>query len=308
MASQVRKLVIIGSGPAGLTAAIYAARGGLNPLVVTGHEVGGQLLLATEIEDFPGFPQGIKGVDLMAKLKEQASRFQTEFLESKVSSADFSQNPLIINTEAGDFLTQTVILATGSTANWLGLPSEKKLIGKGVSACAVCDGPFFKNKQVVIVGGGDVAMKEALYLSKFASNIAVIHRRDILRAQEALQQQIKTHPNIKLILNSTVEDILGEEKVVGVKIKNTKTEEMSEMPTDGIFLAIGSHPNTEFLKGQIDLDETGHIKVFNSTKTSVKGVFAAGDVADLRYRQAVTAAASGCKAALDVEEYLRSTQ
>lgn len=304
--SQVEKLIIIGSGPAGLTAAIYAARGNLNPLVISGREAGGQLMLTTDVDDFPGFPEGIQGPDLMANMRKQAERFGTRFINEDVLSVDFSQKPLTIKTETKTLQALTVILATGASAMWLNLPSEQRLRGKGVSACAVCDGFFFKDKNVAVVGGGDTAMREANHLSKLCRRVTIIHRRDKLRAQAALQSLVKSKPNVKFVWNSTVEEVLGQDKVTGVKLKNTQTGEISDLSIDGLFVAIGHKPNTDFLKGQIELDEKGYVVVENETHTKVPGVFVAGDVADYHYRQAVTAAGMGCKAAFDAEEYLEN--
>lgn len=301
---ETRKLIIVGSGPAGLTAAIYASRGGLSPLVVSGREAGGQLMLTTDVDDFPGFPDGVQGPDLMLKMRAQAKRFGTQFLEEDVKSVDFSKKPFTITTENKTLQTESVILATGASAMWLNLPSEQKLRGKGVSACAVCDGLFFKGKDVVVVGGGDTAMREAQHLSKVCKSVTIIHRRGEFRAQAALIELVKSKENIKFLMNSEVIEVLGESKIEGLKIKNTQTQEISELPIGGLFIAIGHKPNTEFLKGHIDLDDKGYIKVSDETKTSKEGIFVAGDVADYRYRQAVTAAGAGCKAALDVEEYL----
>ncbi len=302
----MEKLIIIGSGPAGLTAAIYAARGGLDPLVIAGREAGGQLTLTTDVDDFPGFPEGIQGPDLMANMRKQSERFDTRFINEDVLEVDFSQKPLKIKTETKELQTQSAIIATGATAMWLGLESENRLKGKGVSACAVCDGFFFKGKNVVVVGGGDTAMREVNYLSKICKTVTVVHRREELRAQEALVKLVQSKPNVKFIFNSVIEEFVGETKLEKVKIKNIKNNEISEMPIDGVFVAIGHKPNTDFLKGQIDLDEKGYIVVKNETNTSVEGVFSAGDVSDHKYRQAVTAAGAGCKATFDVEEYLEN--
>lgn len=304
MSDQVEKLVIIGSGPAGLTAAIYGARGALNPLVIAGREAGGQLVLTTDVDDFPGFEDGIQGPDLMIKIRKQAERFNTRFINEDIISLDFSKNPFILKTETQEVKTQTVIIATGASAMWLNLPSEQKLRGKGVSACAVCDGFFFKDKEVVVVGGGDTAMREAGFLSKMCKKVTIVHRRDTLRAQVALQEMVKSKPNIDFIWNSVVDELLGQDKVEGVRLKNTQTNKVQELPIDGVFIAIGHKPNTDFLKGQLELDQKGYIITKDEVFTSVEGVFAAGDVADYRYRQAVTAAGAGCKAALEVEQYL----
>ena len=302
----MEKLIIIGSGPAGLTAAIYAARGALNPLVISGREAAGQLTLTTDVDDFPGFPDGIQGPNLMVNMRKQAERFETRFINEDVLSVDFSKKPLTIKTETQTLSAQTVILATGASAMWLNLESEQRLRGKGVSACAVCDGFFFKEKNVAVVGGGDTAMREVNYLSKICAKVIVIHRRDQLRAQSALQDLVKSKPNVDFIFNSEMIEVLGQEKVTGVKLKNTQNGQISELPIDGLFIAIGHKPNTDFLKGQVELDEKGYVVVHNETQTSVEGVFSAGDVSDYKYRQAVTAAGAGCKATFDVEEYLEN--
>lgn len=304
--SKVERLIIVGSGPAGLTAAIYAARGGLNPLVIAGREAGGQLNLTTDVDDYPGFAEGVQGPELMEKMRKQAERFNVQFVNEDVLSVDFSKKPFTVKTETQVLQAQAVIVATGASAMWLGLESEQRLRGKGVSACAVCDGFFFKGKNVAVVGGGDTALREANYLSKLCKKVTIIHRRGELRAQAALQDLTKTKANIDFILNSVVEEVLGEEKVTAVKIKNMQTEEISELQIDGVFIAIGHQPNTGFLKGQLELDDKGYIVIHEETKTSKEGVFSAGDVSDHRYRQAVTAAGAGCKAAFDVEEYLEN--
>ncbi|OGE34071.1 thioredoxin-disulfide reductase [Candidatus Daviesbacteria bacterium RIFCSPHIGHO2_02_FULL_41_14] len=301
---DVEKLVIIGSGPAGLAAAIYAARGNLSPLVISGREAGGQLMLTTDVDDYPGFPQGIQGPELMAQMRAQAERFETRFIAENVISVDLKVRPFVINSETSKVYAHSVIIATGASAKWLGLESEKRLIGKGVSACAVCDGLFFKGKDVLVIGGGDAAMREAQHLSKVCQSVTIVHRRGEFRAQAALINLIKSKANIKFLMNSVVEEIRGETKVNSVKIKNTQNNEISELEIDGIFVAIGHKPQTDFIKGEVELDENGYIKVTENTRTSVEGVFVAGDVADHRYRQAVTAAGAGCMAALDVEEYL----
>jgi thioredoxin reductase (NADPH) len=304
MDDKVEKLVIIGSGPAGLTAAIYASRGNLNPLVISGRGAGGQLMLTTDVDDFPGFPQGVQGPELMMQIRKQAERFDTRFIEEDVESVDFKSNPFTIKTETKEIKTQSVIIATGASAKWLGLESEWKMIGKGVSACAVCDGLFFKEKDVLVVGGGDTAMREAQHLSHVAKSVTIIHRRDQFRAQAALIELLKTKDNVKFEFNSELVEVLGEQKVTGVKIKDTKSEEIREVPMDGVFVAIGHKPNTDFLKDQIELDHAGYVVVKDEIKTSVEGIFAAGDVADHKYRQASTAAGMGTKSALEVEEYL----
>ncbi|RJP46208.1 MAG: thioredoxin-disulfide reductase [Armatimonadetes bacterium] len=304
MKKDVEKLVIIGSGPAGLTAAIYAARGNLEPLVIKGHTPGGQMTTTTDVDDFPGFPNGIQGAELMQLMLAQAQRFGTRFISGEVSSVNFKKAPFEIVTGTEKILTQSVIIATGASARWLGLESEQRLRGKGVSACAVCDGPFFKDKKVVVVGGGDAAMRETQHLSKYASEVTIVHRRETFKAQPALQELVKTKPNVNFIFSSVVEEIIGGDKVEGVKIKNLQTGEASLLEAGGVFIAIGHQPNTGFLKGEVDLDEMDYIAVRNETKTSVPGVFVAGDVSDHRYRQGITAAGAGAKATLDAEDYL----
>lgn len=306
MNKTTEKLIIIGSGPAGLSAAIYGARGNLNPLVISGRQAGGQLTLTTDVDDFPGFPEGIQGPDLMIKMRAQAKRFGTSFIDEDVLSVNFKVKPFEIQTESEKRVASSVIVATGASAMWLGLESEQRLIGRGVSACAVCDGFFFKGKNIIVVGGGDTAMREAQHLSKYGKKVIVVHRRDSLRAQDVLQKLVKSKPNVEFLWNSTIEEILGQDKVIGVKIKNTQTGEISQLDIDAVFMAIGHTPNTDFLKGQIELDKKGYIIANDETKTSVEGVFFAGDVEDKKYKQAVTAAGSGTKAALDAEEYLEN--
>lgn len=304
MKKGIEKLVIIGSGPAGLTAAIYAARGNLNPVVITGPVPGGQMTTTTDVDDFPGFPRGVQGPELIALMREQAERFQTRFIAGSVESVNFKKHPLEIKTAEHSILAEAVIIATGASAKWLGLPSEQKLRGRGVSACAVCDGPFFKNKRVVVVGGGDAAMREAQHLSRYATSVTVIHRRDTFKAQKALQELVKSKPSVEFLFNSVVEEVVGGDKVEGVKVKNVQNGEVGIIETEGVFIAIGHQPNTEFLKGQVELGEMGYVMVKDETRASVPGVFVAGDVSDDRYRQGITAAGAGCKAALDAEEYL----
>ncbi|MBI3109539.1 thioredoxin-disulfide reductase [Candidatus Daviesbacteria bacterium] len=304
--SNLEKLIIIGSGPAGLTAAIYAARASLNPLVISGREAGGQLILTTDVDDFPGFPEGIQGPDLMARMRKQAGLFGVRFINEDVVSVNLKTRPFVIQSESRRLTTDSLIIATGASAMWLNLPSEQRLRGKGVSACAVCDGFFFKGKKVVVVGGGDTAMREANYLSKLCKEVTVIHRRDSLRAQAALQELVKSKPNVNFIWNSTVEEVLGQDKVIGVNLKNTQNTKISKLEIDGLFVAIGHRPNTDFLKGQLPLDKKGYVIVENETHTKIPGVFVAGDVSDWHYRQAVTAAGAGCKASFDAEEYLEN--
>ena len=300
---MIRKLIIIGSGPAGLTAALYAARANLNPLVLGGLEWGGQLMLTTEVENYPGFIDGIDGPDLMEIFKKQAERFGAEVVNSNVTSVDFSKQPFKIISGENSYETQTVIIATGASAKWLGLDNEQKLIGKGVSSCATCDGFFFKDKEIALVGGGDSAMEEALFLTKFASKVTVVHRRDKLRASKIMQDRAFENDKIEFIWNSEIEDVIGDSSVTGIKIKNVQTNESSMKDVSGLFVAIGHVPNTDFLKGQIDLNDNGYVNC-DGTKTNIDGVFVAGDVHDFRYRQAVTAAGHGCEAAIDVEKYI----
>ncbi len=263
-------------------------------------------MLTTDVDDFPGFPEGIQGPDLMANMRKQAERFNTRFINEDVISVDFKTKPFVIKTENSELLTNSLIIATGASAMWLNLESETKLRGRGVSACAVCDGFFFKGKDVIVVGGGDTAMREAQYLSKICKSVTVVHRRDSLRAQSALVELVKSKPNVKFIWNSAIEEFLGEAKLEKVRLKNVQSGEISEMPIDGVFVAIGHKPNTDFLKDQIDLDEKGYIVVRDETITSVEGIFSAGDVSDHKYRQGVTAVGAGCKACFDVEDYLEN--
>jgi thioredoxin reductase (NADPH) len=311
---EVRNVIILGSGPAGYTAGIYTARALLKPLILAGIQPGGQLMLTTEVENFPGFPDGIMGPDLMENMRRQAERFGAEILYENAVDIEignpFEKVPFKLKTDTGkEFLSWALIVATGASAKMLGLESEKKLVGRGVSTCATCDGAFFKNKRVVVVGGGDSAMEEALFLTRFASEVKVIHRRDKLRASPIMQERAFKNPKISFIWNSVVVDILDAEKgkVEAVVLKNVVTGEISKVETDGVFIAIGHKPNTDFLKGKIDLDDQGYIITKNgTTETSVPGIFAAGDVHDKRYRQAITAAGSGCMAALDAQRFLEN--
>ena len=304
--TKTEKLIIIGSGPAGLTAAIYAARGNLNPVVVAGREAGGQLMLTTDVDDYPGFPEGVQGPDLMIGMRKQAERFETRLINEDVVSVDLKKKPFTVKTESEELKTETIIVASGASAMWLGLESEWKLIGKGVSSCATCDGPFFKGKDVIVVGGGDTAMREAQHLSHLCNSVTVVHRRDTFRCQPALQKLLESKPNVKFLFDTVVDEFIGDQKLEKVKFKNTKTGEISEKEISGAFIAIGHKPNVGFLGGQLELDHANYIVVHEETKTSVDGVFAAGDVVDHKYRQASTAAGSGCKATLDIEEYLEN--
>ena len=301
----MRDVIILGSGPAGLTAALYTARADLNPLVVEGYQPGGQLTLTTMVENFPGFPDGIMGPDLMAAMKQQAARFGAEFVSGQATAVDLSGQPLKVTVdEKTTYETRALIIATGASAKMLGLPKERSLIGRGVSTCATCDGFFFRDRRLAVVGGGDTAMEEALFLTKFASSVTVIHRRDTLRASKIMQQRAMANEKISFIWDTIVVDVLGEDKVTGLRLRNVKTGEESTFECDGLFVAIGHQPNTEIFKGQLELDEAGYIKVRERTRTNIPGVFVAGDVHDYMYRQAVTAAGSGCMAAMDCERWL----
>lgn len=300
----MEKMIIIGAGPAGLTAAIYAARADLSPLVVTGRQPGGQLVLTSEVENFPGFPDGIVGPDLMMNMRKQAEKFGARFVDDEVTGVDFGVRPLQICIEGERFESESVIIATGASARWLELPTEKKFIGRGVSSCATCDGFFFRNREVAVIGGGDAALEEAIFLTKFARKVTLVHRRDELRASKILQDRARRNPKIDFVWNSVVDEVIGGDHVAGLALRDTKTGEKSRLVIDGVFVAIGHDPNTKVFDGQIDLDAKGYVKVVGETKTNVPGVFVAGDVEDLRYRQAITAAGAGCKAAMDAEVYL----
>lgn len=299
-------VIIIGSGPAGYTAAIYAARANLSVLMFQGYSVGGQLMLTSDVENYPGFEEGILGPPLMEKFEAQARRFGTEMIPEDVIAVDFSKWPFTITTDSGDYLARTVIIATGATAKWLGLPNEQRLQGRGVSACATCDGFFFKNKEIAVVGGGDTALEEANFLTRYASHVTLIHRRDTLRASKIMQDRTFKNPKISIIWDTDVIDVQGDDAVTGLLLYNRKTGEERVLPVQGFFLAIGHQPNTELFKGFINMDKAGYIVPVEHTMTNIPGVFAAGDVTDHRYRQAVTAAADGCRAAIDLERWLES--
>ena len=305
---KIREVLIIGSGPAGLTAAIYAARANLEPLMIEGREPGGQLMLTTEVENFPGFPTGRMGPELMNDMRAQAERFGTEILTTDVDAVDFTQgSPFAVTVGETTYRAHTVIISTGATARWLGLPAEQRLIGRGVSSCATCDGFFFRERELVVVGGGDSAMEEATFLTKFASKVTVVHRREELRASKIMQERAFKTDTIEFIWNAAVVDVLGEELVEGVVLEDTLTGERRDFRTDGLFLAIGHDPTTKLFQGQLTLDADGYIVVDEPrTATSVPGVFAAGDVVDRIYRQAITAAGMGCKAAIDAERWLEA--
>jgi len=304
-----RQVIIIGSGPAGLTAALYAARANLRPLVIEGIEAGGQLMLTTMVENWPGYRDGIMGPDLMTELRAQAERFGAEIIQGDVSSVDLSQRPFTVSMGKTTHTAQTLIVATGASAKWLDLGVDKKLSGRGVSTCATCDGFFFKGRPVAVIGGGDTAMEEAIYLSKLATSVTVIHRRDTLRASKVMQDKAISMPNISFIWNTEVVDIKDIDKgeVTSLVLKNTQTGVTSELAVDGVFIGIGHVPNTALFKGQLALHDNGYLKTHDGSRTSVAGVFAAGDVQDHIYRQAVTAAGSGCMAAIDAERFLSGT-
>jgi thioredoxin reductase (NADPH) len=304
MADEINKVVILGSGPAGLTAALYSARANLSPLVVEGLEPGGQLTITTEVENYPGFEKGVMGPEMM-------ERFGTRFLEGEVTEVRFGKRPFEIVAEGKVVKAQSVIISTGASAKLLGLESEKKMMGYGVSACATCDGAFFKDKEVIVVGGGDTAIEEATFLTRFATRVTIVHRRDELRASKIMQDRARRNPKIAFMWDTVVQEVKGVPKdgVSGVVLKNVKTGKSSDFKCDGVFIAIGHQPNTGLFKGALDMDETGYLKVrAGSTYTNIEGVFAAGDVADHVYRQAVTAAGTGCMAAIDAERWLEAQQ
>jgi thioredoxin reductase (NADPH) len=307
---MVRKVIIIGSGPAGYTAAIYAARANLAPLMLTGIAAGGQLMLTTLVENYPGFVDGLMGPELMEAMRKQAERFGTEIVADDATSVDFSRSPLVVRTADREYEAHTVVIATGASAKLLGLPAERDLMGRGVSTCATCDGFFFKDQDIMVVGGGDSALEEALYLARLGRKVDVVHRRDRLRASKIMQERAQKNPKIGFVWDSIVDDIMDVPagRVTRVGLRNVKTGERTERAVDGLFVAIGHEPNTAIFRGQIDLLPNGYVKVIpGTTRTSVPGVFAAGDVQDSVYRQAVTAAGSGCMAALEAERYLEAT-
>jgi thioredoxin reductase (NADPH) len=307
--STARQVIIIGSGPAGLTAALYTARANLSPLVIEGIEAGGQLMLTTMVENWPGYRDGIMGPDLMAELRAQAERFGAQIIQGDVSAVDLSKRPFTLTVGKTQYTAEALVVATGASAKWLDLGVDKKLSGRGVSTCATCDGFFFKGRKVAVIGGGDTAMEEAIYLSKLATSVTVIHRRDALRASKVMQDKARSMPNISFIWNSEVVDIKDVEKgeVTALVLRDTRTGAQSELAVDGVFIGIGHVPNTALFKGQLALHDNGYLKTHDGSRTSVPGVFAAGDVQDHVYRQAVTAAGSGCMAAIDAERFLSGT-
>ncbi len=301
---KLNDIIIIGSGPAGYTAAIYAARANLSVLMLQGYQVGGQLMLTSDVENYPGFEEGILGPPMMEKFEAQARRFGTEVIPEDVISIDFNKRPFKVTTDSGEYQARAIIISTGASAKWLGLPSEQRLQGRGVSACATCDGFFFKKKDVAVIGGGDTAMEEATFLTRYANHVTVIHRRDKFRASKIMQDRAFKNPKISVIWDTEITEVLGENEVTGLRLHNVKTGEESTLPVQGFFLAIGHQPNTDLFKGILDMDKVGYIVPVEHTMTNIPGVFAAGDVTDHRYRQAVTAAGDGCRAAIDAERWL----
>jgi thioredoxin reductase (NADPH) len=304
--SNTRNVIIIGSGPAGLTAAIYAARANLKPLVIEGLEAGGQLMLTTDVENFPGHRDGIMGPDLMAEMRAQAEKFGTEIIQGHVTSVELCASPIKVTTTSTEYGAKTLIIATGATARLLGLPSERTLMGHGVSTCATCDGYFFRGQEIAVVGGGDSAMEEAVFLTRFASKVTLVHRRDTLRASKIMQDKARANPKIAWMLDHEVEEIhdTGKGAVSSMVLRSNKTGAKTEIPVHGVFVAIGHTPNTSLFRGQLELDQNGYIITHDGAKTSIDGVFACGDVQDHIYRQAITAAGSGCMAAIDAEHFL----
>jgi thioredoxin reductase (NADPH) len=309
VSDEIRDVIIIGSGPAGLTAALYSARAELKPLVIEGAAAGGQLMLTTEVENFPGFPSGIMGPDLMDNMRKQAERFGADFLTDDVTEVVLSGDVKRVVVSGDEYAARTIIISTGARARWLGLPHEQRLIGHGVSSCATCDGFFFREQDIVVVGGGDSAMEEATFLTRFARSVTIVHRRDTLRASKIMQDRARANDKIRWALNSAVTDVFGETKVEGVQLTDTVTGARTRLDVSGLFVAIGHDPNTTLFKGQVTLDDEGYVVVdAPSTRTDVPGVFAAGDVVDHTYRQAITAAGTGCAASLDAERYLAALE
>ena len=306
-AGDINQVIIIGSGPAGLTAAIYAARAGLEPLVIEGYGAGGQLMITTDVENYPGFPDGVQGPDMMMMFRQQAERFGTRFITADVSRVDFSERPFRVWVDNDEYVGSSVIVSTGASARWLGIDGETRLRGKGVSACATCDGFFFKDKPVVVIGGGDTAMEEALFLTRMCESVTVVHRRDEFRASAIMAERVLENPKISVVWNAAVVDVEGDNVVEGVRVEDVNTGEQSVIPAAAMFVAIGHQPNTELFEGILDADGEGYL-ITDGTNTNVEGVFACGDVQDTVYRQAITAAGSGCMAAIDAERWLEAAE
>jgi thioredoxin reductase (NADPH) len=302
------KVIIIGSGPAGLTAALYSARANLAPIVFAGHMYGGQLMLTTEVENYPGFVDGIMGPELMEAFRAQAERFGSIVHNVDVTAVDFSKSPFVVSTAEDEYTADSVIVATGASARWLDIPGEARLRGRGVSTCATCDGAFFRDKHIVVVGGGDSAMEEALFLTRFGSKVTVIHRRDSLRASKIMAERALNHEKISFIWNTAVEEVVGDDSTTALRLKNLVTGEVTTLAAQALFIAIGHDPNTAIFRGQLTLDAAGYLASDDGVRTNIEGVFVAGDVYDIRYKQAVTAAGMGCKAAIDAEKYLESLE
>jgi thioredoxin reductase (NADPH) len=304
----MEKLIIIGSGPAGLTAAVYAARGNLNPLVLAGALYGGQLMLTTEVENYPGFPAGIMGPELMEAFRAQAERFGARIEFADATSVDFERRPFRVATAEEEYEAESVIVATGASARWLNIPGEERLRGRGVSTCATCDGAFFKEKRIVVAGGGDSAMEEAIFLTRFGSQVTVVHRRDALRASKIMADRARNHPKIDFIWNTVIDEVYGNPVMTGIKLRNLVTGKTHDFEADALFIAIGHDPNTEIFRGQLELDKASYIVSHDGVHTNIEGVFVAGDVYDIRYKQAITAAGMGCKASIEAEKYLESLE
>lgn len=300
------KVLIIGGGPAGYTAALYAARARLEPLVLAGREAGGQLMITTDVENFPGFPDGVQGPELMDLMRKQAERFGATIVDKNVTKVDFARRPFTVTAEDATHTAETVVCATGASSLWLGLPGETRLRGHGVSSCATCDGAFFREKDLIVVGGGDSAMEEATFLTRFARTVTIVHRRHEFRASKIMRERALANPKVKVMWDTVVEDVLGESRVTAARLRDVTTGKVRDHPIDGVFVAVGHEPNTKVFRGQLELDAKGYIVLKEHNRTSVDGVFAAGDVHDLRYRQAITAAGAGCRAAMDAEKWLEA--
>jgi thioredoxin reductase (NADPH) len=307
--NDVRNVIVIGGGPAGYTAALYAARANLEPLVIEGFQWGGQLMITSDVENYPGYPDGVMGPEMMSDLRRQAERFDTQFVTDDVTRVDFSERPFRVYVGDDEYRAHSVIVATGASARWLGLESEQRLQGRGVSACATCDGAFFRDKEIVVIGGGDTAMEEALFLTRYGIKVTIVHRREEFRASQIMVERARNHDKVDIITNAVVDEILGDQRVEGVRLRETDGDRTGEIKADGFFVAIGHDPNTKLFLDQLDHDEAGYLVTKpDSTETNIPGVFAAGDVKDHTYRQAITAAGSGCMAALDAERFLAAQE